>query len=259
MTPNPIKKRLEKAKRLWLFLDYDGTLAELAPTPAHIDPDPKVAELVERLAAHPQFQVAVISGRRLKHVLQLIPVSGVILAGTYGIEIQTPEGERINRVEYDQIRPTLEAIKPRWAALIAGNDDYFLEDKDWALALHARRAPDEEAESTLRAAYDILDKMVTLEPHFRLVEGYKFLEISPKLAHKGKNIRYLMEQYPWPNSLPIYLADEDKDEEAFAALKEMDGLAVLVAPEARETYADFRLESTGAVHAWLENLPEYFE
>ena len=32
-------ERIAHAERLWLFLDYDGTLAEFAPTPDHVFPD----------------------------------------------------------------------------------------------------------------------------------------------------------------------------------------------------------------------------
>ena len=85
-----MQERLAQAERLWLFLDYDGTLADFAPTPEHVNPDPELVDLIERLARHPRFRVAVVSGRRLSHVQKLVPVPGVLLAGTYGIELQTP-------------------------------------------------------------------------------------------------------------------------------------------------------------------------
>jgi hypothetical protein len=37
-------------------------------------------------------------------------------------------------------------VKPRWERLIADRDGFFLEDKGWALAIHARFAADGEAE-----------------------------------------------------------------------------------------------------------------
>ena len=35
-----INERLAQAERLWLFLDYDDTLADFAPTPEHVNSDP---------------------------------------------------------------------------------------------------------------------------------------------------------------------------------------------------------------------------
>ena len=79
-TPERLAARLAQAARLWLFLDYDGTLADFAPTPEHVNPDPEVVDLIGRLQREPGFRVAVVSGRRLSHVQELVPVPGVLLA-----------------------------------------------------------------------------------------------------------------------------------------------------------------------------------
>lgn len=86
------RRNLAQIRRVQLFLDYDGTLADLAPTPEHVNPDPDVVDLLTRLAQHPAIRVTVISGRRLSHVETLVPVPGVLLAGTYGIELRTAGG-----------------------------------------------------------------------------------------------------------------------------------------------------------------------
>ncbi|MFQ5812231.1 MAG: trehalose-phosphatase [Anaerolineae bacterium] len=251
-----INERLAQAQCLWLFLDYDGTLANFAPTPEHVNPDPELIELLTRLTEHPRIRIAVISGRRLSHVKALVPVPGILLAGTYGIELWTPEGKQINRVEYGAIRPALDALKPRWEQLIAGREGFFLEDKGWALALHARFADEDETEGTLAAARRMAIEATSLKL-FRVLGGHKFLEIGPRLAHKGKTVDYLLDRYPWPGALPVYLGDDDKDEEAFGVVKARGGIAVLVAPEPRDTRAGCRLESPPAVRRWLRTLPTH--
>ena len=145
-----VNERLALIERLWLFLDYDGTLANFAPTPEHVEPDPELVTLLDRLASNPRFRLAVISGRRLSHIQTLVPVPGILLAGTYGIEMLTPDGKRIDQIAYKAVRPALAALKPHWTNLIAGHDGFFLEDKGWALALHARFADDNEAETILK-------------------------------------------------------------------------------------------------------------
>ncbi|MGD8598942.1 MAG: trehalose-phosphatase, partial [Anaerolineae bacterium] len=124
-----VAARLAEFERLRLFLDYDGTLADFAPTPEHVEPDPELLELLSQLAQRPYLRVAVVSGRRLKHIQQLVPTPGILLAGTYGIELQLPDGERLDRLDYGAIRPILDALKPQWAALLDGRDGFFLEDK----------------------------------------------------------------------------------------------------------------------------------
>ncbi len=255
-TPQWVRERLAQAKRLWLFLDYDGTLADFAPTPEHVHPDPHLVDLITRLVQHPQFHVAVISGRRLSHVQKLVPVPGVLLAGTYGIELQTPEGVHLDRLDYDAIRPTLEALKPPWRGLLAGREGFFLEDKGWALALHARFADETETDRVLADARRLADAAMNRAAPglFRLLGGHKFLEIGPRLAHKGLTVARLLDRYPWPGAVPLYLGDDDKDEEAFGIIQARGGIAVVVASEPRETEADLRLESPQAARRWLEML-----
>jgi trehalose 6-phosphate phosphatase len=255
-TSPSVKERLAQAERLWLFLDYDGTLSGFAPTPEHVHPDPALVDLIGRLARHPRFRVAVVSGRRLSHVQELIPVPGVLLAGTYGIELQMPEGERIDRLDHDRLRPTLDALKPHWAALIAGRQGFFLEDKGLALALHARFAAEDETDRVLGDARRMADAALkqTAPGLFRLLGGHKFLEIGPRLAHKGLTVAHLLDRYPWPRAVPLYLGDDDKDEEAFSVIQARGGIAVVVAPEPRETRADLRLESPHAARRWLDLL-----
>ena len=89
---------------------------------------------------------------------------------------------------------------------------------------------------------------------FRLLGGHKFLEIGPKLAHKGQTVHYLLDRYPWPGALPVYLGDDDKDEKAFGVIKALGGVASVVAQAPRSTQADCRLASPQAAHLWLETL-----
>ncbi|MFN2242312.1 MAG: trehalose-phosphatase [Anaerolineae bacterium] len=254
--PSAIEQRIAEARRLWLFLDYDGTLAEFAPTPDYVEADPALVALIARLAQHPRFRVAVVSGRQLRQVQELVSVPGVWLAGTYGIELQTAEGERIDRLEFDRLRPTLDSLKPEWAALIVGREGFFLEDKGWAMALHARFAADDEAEQVLADARRLASAAIegTGAQKFRLLGGHKFLEIGPRLAHKGLTVAYLLDHYPWSGALPLYLGDDDKDEEAFGVIKERGGVAVVVASEPRPSRADLRLGSPQAARCWLETL-----
>lgn len=245
--------RLLEPRRLWLFLDYDGTLADFAPTPEKIHPDPYVIGLLIRLVQQTWIRLAVISGRRLSQVRALLPVSGMFLAGTYGVELETYDGVRVQQVEYSKTRPVIESIQTSWAKLIEGRNGFFLEDKGYALALHARFADVAESIQVLSEAEDILLRE-HLPNEFRVLGGDKFLEICPKLANKGYTVSYLMERFPWTGALPVYIGDDDKDEEAFAAVSEKGGMAIQVARLPRASTAGYRLESPAEVHQLLEEL-----
>ena len=255
-TPAGLVRKLRNAPRLWLFLDYDGTLADFAPTPDHVEPRSDVVHLVSRLAQQPDLRVTIVSGRRLRHVEDLVPVPGIILAGTYGIELRLPDGEHVDRVTYQQVRPTLDTIKPHWSDLLAGHEGFYLEDKGWALAIHARfAASDTEADRVLAAASQIAGQVAD-EDLFRRLGGHRFLEIGPRQAHKGLTIDYLWKQYAWPDALPVYIGDDDKDEEAFGVVQARGGIAIVVGGAERKTVADHRLEAPADTRRWLGALLE---
>lgn len=245
-----------KAKRLWLFLDYDGTLAEFAPTPEVIEANPRVIGTLERLVKIPTIRVTVISGRRLGHVRLLAPTPGIFLAGTYGIELLTPAGETIDRVEYAKIRPVLEVIKPQWELIADGRKGVYVEDKGWTLALHARFADDDVAERAIAQAQRVIDQE-GLTRDFRILGGHKFLEIAPRLASKKETVAYLLNQYPLPDARLLYIGDDDKDEEAFPVIHANHGVAAKVRQSSqagRPTTADFFFESPADTLRWLDEL-----
>lgn len=252
-----ILRRIQAAARLWLFLDYDGTLADFAPTPDHIRPDPDLIDLLKRLAGHPRLRVALISGRRLAHIRELVPVPGLLLAGTYGVEMQTPTGKHLHRLEYASIRPLLAQVQADWEQLLMGRKGFYLEDKGWAIALHARFADGEEALAVLAEAQAQAEQALDAAAPgvFRLLGGHKFLEIGPSLAHKGRTVEHLLEVYPPDDHLLVYLGDDDKDEEAFAVVQAQGGLALRVGDASHPTSADCRLPSPQAAREWLAALP----
>lgn len=244
------------ASHLYLFLDYDGTLAEFAPNPGIVEPDPKIINLIGKLSVKTNWRIAILSGRRLEHIRQLLPVNGIFLAGVYGIELLTPGGKMIQRERYSDIRPVLETIRPRWEFLLGSRKGFYLEDKVWTLAIHARFAAEDEAEEVIRRAQALLDE-TALAGRFRILEGHRFLEIAPLLASKKETVRYILEHDPMPDARLLYIGDDDKDEEAFPLIHSRQGVAIKVfqpSQASRPTEADFFLHSPLETLEWLEEL-----
>ncbi len=244
------------ADHLYLFLDYDGTLADFAPNPDYIEPNPRVINLIGQLSSKTNIRVAILSGRRFEHIRELLPIDGIFLAGTYGIELLTPDGEIIQRAAYENIRPVLEKIKPQWEFIIDTRNGFYLEDKGWTLAIHARFATDEQAEQVITQAREVLDEK-TLAGTFRVLEGHRFLEIAPLLTSKKETVVYLLTHYPLPNANLLYIGDDDKDEDAFPIIHSHQGIAIKVlqpSQASRPTEADFFFESPSETLNWLEDL-----
>jgi trehalose 6-phosphate phosphatase len=249
-----IGKEISAGQRCWLFLDYDGTLAEFAPTPDDVIPDPGLIALLTRLARIPEvLRLVVLSGRKLDHLKRLVPVPGILIAGTYGIEVITAEGRTIYRLDFASNRPVLDSIKPQWEALIEGKTGFYLEEKGWSIALHAHMAEKDVAEQVLEAAR-LSANQAAGKGTFRILGGYRFLEVAPVVADKGQSVAILIDQAQWPGAKIIYIGDDDKDEQAFEVVKQRGGVSILTSAVERSTLADYRLESPQDVRQWLNLL-----
>lgn len=248
------------AERLWLFLDYDGTLVKFTRTPDIIQPDAKLIALISRLARLNRIRLAIVSGRKLADLQALLPVEGIYLAGTYGIELLTPGGERIQRENYTLLRPYLDRLKPQWQEIVDGQKGFYMEDKGWALALHARYAAPKIATQVISQIQHTLDQeLITAE--YRLIKHPKFIEVTSALAHKGKTVSFLLNSFPLPGACVLYIGDDENDAEAFTTIHSFGGTALSVAQYfgyVRTNGGDFTFKSPKAVRRWLENLLRWF-
>ncbi len=247
-----IVQHLRGKGRLWLFLDYDGTLVPIAPRPSEALPDAELLELLRRLIRSPLIRTCVISGRPLDSLKAMLPISGLYFAGLYGVEIQTPGNKIIQRVQVPEHQQTIDRVKQAWQQLIQGRDGFLLEDKGLSVALHSRLATLSDAEYVLPRAEDAL---AGISPdQYRVLGGDRFLEIAPALAHKGEGVEWLLEHDPLPDALPVYFGDDDKDEEAFGVIQRHGGIPIVVGAREPLTEAVVRLSSPADVRTWLESL-----
>jgi trehalose 6-phosphate phosphatase len=256
MTENEIAsltRLAANARVLRLFLDYDGTLAEFAPSPDVVIPEKEILSILERLVATRGIYPAVISGRRLANIQKLLPVHGLLLGGTYGIEMQLPDGQYHTTYPFEQVRPTVEHLLPRWQALVEERKGFYLEDKGWALAIHGRLAQKDEAERVLTAAYEEAQDLL-LDARFRLLKGDRFLEFAPCAANKSQAVRWVIKALTPKHATVIYIGDDDKDEEAFSVVLASGGFAVRVTTDPIKTRAQFLLSKPSQVRAWLTQL-----
>jgi trehalose 6-phosphate phosphatase len=61
----------------------------------------------------------------------------------------------------------------------------------------------------------------------------------------------LLDRYLWAGALPVFIGDDDKDEEAFQVVRSLGGITIVVTPTPRSTSAQYCLENTREVRRWL--------
>ena len=81
-----------------LFLDCDGTLLDIAPTPNEVRVPPGLVELLVRISKGLGGALAVLTGRQLAEIDTLLTPAKLVGAGVHGAELRTVSGGAIARV-----------------------------------------------------------------------------------------------------------------------------------------------------------------
>ncbi len=234
--------RLEQDQAL--FLDIDGTLLDLAPTPDRVRVDARIAALLPALAQRLGGAVALITGRVLEDADRLFPGFSLPVAGQHGLERRAADGS-IHL--HDAPSSGLRSLYPELARFAARHEGLWLEDKGTTLALHYRLAPPlaSHVHRTLKAQLAVsgMGKGLRLQP------GKRVLEIKPDGRDKGTAILEYMTEPPFAGRSPVFVGDDQTDEYGFAAVMRAGGWAVKVGTG--RTHAHFRLRDVGAVRSWL--------
>lgn len=223
------------------FLDVDGTLIDIAPTPSAIHMPEELPPLLQRLAEAHGGAVALVSGRSLANLRQLVMPFDPPAAGLHGLEWRDGGGVE-RRIP---VPPGLDDIRRRLAAEIDQFPGLLLEDKGAAVALHYRQAPHlaDHVRRTTEAV--LLD-----HSGFAAVAGKMVVEIKPRGADKGSAVATFMQAAPFAGRRPVFVGDDLTDEDGFTAANRLGGLSVLVGPP-RQTQARHRLDDIEACRAWL--------
>ncbi len=236
--------------RLTLFLDYDGTLVPIAPTPAEAVPDQELLDLLGRLSEAELVRTIILSGRPLDELQHMLPVPGITLCGLYGVETAMNGNTVVRQPSQDGNRQSIERMREGWTTLTRGLTGFLLEDKGQALALHARWAEPAQAEHVLAAARDMATDMLDLHV-FRLLDGDRYLEVAPASADKGETVEWLLSEYPLERDLTLYFGDDNKDERAFSIVQRHGGYAIGVGQRYALPGVDERVSSPNEVREWI--------
>ena len=221
-----------------LFLDFDGTLVELAERPSLVQVPQDLPALLASVSAVVGEALAIVSGRRLASIDALLAPMRFSGAGLHGTELRTDPREAA-----PPLNPLLDDAARWLAARIEGDTALWLEDKGAALALHFRGAPEraDDAQRLLTEAVDGLDVDV--------IAGKSIFEARPRGVHKGGALRALMQRPPFAGRRPVYVGDDTTDEDGIRAAQALGGVGIKVGEGS--SAATFHLENPAAVRAWL--------
>ncbi|MGX9962299.1 trehalose-phosphatase [Roseomonas sp. F4] len=201
-----------------LFLDFDGTLVEIAARPDAVVVPPDLPGLLERLSAHLGGALAIVSGRPLAELDHFLPIA-IAKAGNHGAALRpVPDGA----VEQLALTSPPAAWRARVGEFAERFPGAFIEDKAHGFVLHYRQAPDAGAE-----AGALLTSLVAEAPeNFTLLPAHMAWEVTPRGVSKGTAVAYLMARDPFAGRVPVFIGDDVTDEAGMAVAREVGGLGL---------------------------------
>jgi len=218
-----------------LFLDFDGTLVEIADTPDGIHVPEGIPAQLAALHRALDGRIAIVSGRAIADIQSWLGPLDMLMVGSHGAEI----GEAATGAATlsDASRTELAALTAAWPRLL-------VETKPHGIAVHYRQEPE-----AAPAVFTVMDDLATREG-LAARRGKMVVELGPKSANKGAAVARLMAEPPFAGAQPIFIGDDRTDEDGFAAVAATGGHGILVGAR-RPTAADYRLADPEAVHRWL--------
>jgi trehalose 6-phosphate phosphatase len=248
-----IAESIGGARRVYLFLDFDGTLSPIAGSPEAATLPVETQKRLVELAGRKRFLVAIVSGRSLDDVRRKVGLEQLTYAGNHGLEIAGPDFE-FAEPEALKRRDALHKLSRVVEIRMRNMTGTLYENKGLSASVHYRNASESDRAEVRQTIGDAVAPFTDL---FRVSQGLEVLEIRPNVDWtKGSAARLMLESSDSPDALPVCLGDETTDEDMFSAFPE--GITVRVgrsAPTAARYQLEFQ-EEVGEFLAWLAELDE---
>jgi trehalose 6-phosphate phosphatase len=247
-----------QAQTAAVCLDFDGTLAPIVDDPNEARPLPGAVELLGHLAAR-FAAVALLSGRPADYLAEHTPAPGLRYLGLYGLQ-EIRDGHVWVDPRLEAARQPVKAARQDLRDCAAVRDSgAYLEDKQYAVAIHTRRVADP---ARWTAAINEAARQVADRHGLEVLLGKLVWELRPAVrSDKGDAVRRVIGE---SNARSAIVAGDDLgDLSAFAAALELkalggDVLRVAVdsaeAPPALVDQADVIVDGPPGLLAFLRRL-----
>lgn len=251
-----VQRRLS-GRRPAVFLDYDGVLTPIVDRPEDAVISDDMRTTVRELAT--RCPVCIITGRDRAVAQQLMGVDDLIVAGSHGFDIWTPQQGSITDDRVSGYLDLITKVTDRLRGEVGSIPGARIEPKRASVAVHYRQVAPQDRD---RIAQSVQALLAEHPDEVALTPGKMVYEIKPNVDwDKGKAVLHLIDVLGLGGDdvVPLYLGDDITDEDAFRALRDR-GIGIFVGraddPEVsdRQTAAQFVLDSVDEVQGFLARL-----
>ncbi|RJY08684.1 trehalose-phosphatase [Aurantiacibacter aquimixticola] len=238
--PSPPRlETLAADKPISLFLDFDGTLVDIAPTPDAIEVPSDLLDKLAALAERHDGRVALVSGRAIDDLEGHLGRVTLACAGSHGSHCRDADGGVVGDVPGALAEDVLDEVSNFAAA-----EGFSREDKAHGVALHYRSDPSLENRG-LAFAQKLAERH-----ELQVKRGKRVIELTARGGGKADAVRAFMETEPFKGSHPVFVGDDVTDEDGMRAATDLGGVGIAVGERPSEN-AKYALANPAAVHQWL--------
>ena len=188
--------------------------------------------------------LALISGRSLDDLDRIFDNSKIPIAGNHGAQLR----DTLRLKEYQADSGKIKGIAHKISELLNGQKNIEIENKGSNLTVHFRNSTIDRKE-----IYKIIMKLVKHEPKLTFLLGKEVLEVKPLSHNKGTAISYFMRTKPFIKRRPVFIGDDETDEDGFETVNKKGGWSVRVGNYQRSK-ANFFLPNVKTVHEVMKQL-----
>ena len=232
-----------KAETISLFLDVDGTLLDLAPTPDAVVVSSALLDELTLAERRLDGALALVSGRPIEELDRLFAPLRLRASGVHGAEIRYAPLEPVRSLTSERMP---ERAWPQLQRLLEGFPGVFAENKGVSYAVHYKLAPTVEAELFLALKRYAADFVAS---GLDVVRGLMVFELKLPGFDKGAAIRRFMARAPFAGRRPVFIADDKMDWPGFETVLALGGVGFSVGHEMAGLTGSF--SRPAAVRAWL--------
>lgn len=224
------------ARPIFLFADFDGTLAPIVEVPSLAALPHDLKSILGDLAAAGEVVTVVISGRDLDDLQSRVGLP-LIYAGNHGLEIR---GRGLNYTvpEAQALRFELLAVCNELRASLSVFNGALVEWKGLTASVHLRQVEPAQIPKLVGAVRSLIDR----RSKFFVSKGNSVIEIRPLIPWtKGSAARWILQQMHGEECHTICMGDDSTDEDLFT---ELPNAMTIRIGNAGATAARYRIEQT---------------
>ena len=249
-----IRGLFQDLDELLLLVDYDGTLAPIAPTPEEAYLPAKTRIVLRRIRRLRGVTVGIVSGRSLQTVKKLARIPGLVYVGNHGCEIRGP-GLNFVHPAARRSRPHMKHIATDLRQKLAEIPGSRVESKGLSISVHWRGVSARKVAECRRLILRVLSPW-RRRGKIRVTHGKRVVEVrAPVMWHKGSSVEWINRHLDSARSRGIcYLGDDRTDEDAFRAVNRLHGISISIGAQRQATTAKWWLADCNQVREYLARL-----